>query len=72
MLTKNQDGESYTVSLRAPLSNRTGADEICSRFETGGGRKAAAGINQLNEDKKMNFIALIESYYSPLGKSIDS
>ena len=72
VLTRNQDDESYTVSLRAPLSNRTGADEICSRFETGGGRKGAAGINQLNEDKKMNFIALIESYYSPLGKSIDS
>ncbi|MEZ9670315.1 DHH family phosphoesterase [Vibrio lentus] len=72
VLTKNQDGESYTVSLRAPLSNRTGADEICSRFETGGGRKAAAGINQLTEEDKVIFISLIESYYSHLGECIDS
>lgn len=72
VLTKNQDGESYTVSLRAPLSNRIGADEICSSFDTGGGRKAAAGINQLNEENKVNFISLIESYYSFLGKYIDS
>ncbi|WP_373951141.1 DHH family phosphoesterase [Vibrio pomeroyi] len=68
VLTKNQDGESYTVSLRAPLSNRTGADEICSSFDTGGGRKAAAGINQLNENNKMNFISKIETYYSSVGE----
>ncbi|MEZ9558736.1 DHH family phosphoesterase, partial [Vibrio splendidus] len=64
VLTKNQDGDSYTVSLRAPLSNRTGADEICSSFETGGGRKAAAGINQLNELDKVSFISLLDAYYS--------
>ena len=68
VLTKNQDDESYTVSLRAPLSNRTGADEICSSFDTGGGRKAAAGINQLNENNKMNFISKIETYYSSVGE----
>ncbi|MGC9531703.1 DHH family phosphoesterase [Vibrio atlanticus] len=65
VLTKNQDGESYTVSLRAPLSNRTGADEICSGFVTGGGRKAAAGINQLSELDRGNFISLLDAYYSP-------
>jgi hypothetical protein len=27
------------------LSNKSGADELCKSFETGGGRKAAAGIN---------------------------
>ena len=37
----------YLVSVRAPLANKTGADELCRQFETGGGRKAAAGINQL-------------------------
>ncbi|MEZ8723231.1 DHH family phosphoesterase [Vibrio pomeroyi] len=68
VLTQNQDGESYTVSLRAPLSNRMGADEICSSFDTGGGRKAAAGINQLNENNKMNFISKIETYYSSVGE----
>ncbi len=63
VLTKNQDGESYTVSLRAPLSNRTGADDVCSSFETGGGRKAAAGINKLPESDKGRFIEALTKYY---------
>ncbi|MEZ9698301.1 DHH family phosphoesterase [Vibrio sp. 10N.261.46.E12] len=63
VLTKNQDGESYTVSLRAPLSNRTGADDVCSSFETGGGRKAAAGINKLPESDKERFIEALTKYY---------
>jgi len=46
LLSELDDG-SYLVSVRAPLNNRTGADELCRQFETGGGRKAAAGINQL-------------------------
>jgi hypothetical protein len=37
----------YRVSVRAPLDNKTGADELCRQFEGGGGRKAAAGINEL-------------------------
>ena len=45
MLTKSDDG--FVVSVRAPLNNKTGADELCRQFETGGGRKAAAGINSL-------------------------
>lgn len=45
MLTKTSDG--FVVSVRAPLNNKTGADELCRQFETGGGRKAAAGINAL-------------------------
>ena len=40
-------GNSYRVSVRAPMENKTGADELCRQFESGGGRKAAAGINQL-------------------------
>lgn len=64
VLTKNLDGESYTVSLRAPLSNRTGADEVCSSFETGGGRKAAAGINVLPVADKQRFIQVLTDYYS--------
>ncbi len=40
-------GDGYLVSVRAPLSNKTGADELCRQFESGGGRKAAAGINFL-------------------------
>jgi len=46
MLTEQADG-GFLVSVRAPLNNKTGADELCRQFESGGGRKAAAGINKL-------------------------
>ena len=62
VITSNIDG-SYTVSLRAPINNKTGAAELCSQFETGGGRAAAAGINQLPKEKLGNFIALVSKYY---------
>ena len=45
VLVSNAEG--YTVSVRAPLSDLSGADELCSGFATGGGRKGAAGINLL-------------------------
>jgi len=51
VLTRN--GDSYTVSVRAPKSRREGADTLCLQFETGGGRAAAAGINRL-EDKDVD------------------
>jgi len=37
----------YVVSVRAPVSTKQGADELCRQFATGGGRQAAAGINEL-------------------------
>ena len=46
LLSELDDG-SYLVSVRAPVNNRTGADEVCRQFPSGGGRKAAAGINHL-------------------------
>jgi len=46
MLT-HQDNDCFVVSVRAPINNKTGADELCRQFESGGGRKAAAGINRL-------------------------
>jgi len=55
MLTLQDDG-AYLVSVRAPLENKTGADELCRSFATGGGRKAAAGINKLPADKKGDFL----------------
>jgi hypothetical protein len=50
-------GGGYVVSVRAPLLARSGADELCSQFETGGGRKGAAGINHLPESEIGRFIA---------------
>jgi single-stranded DNA-specific DHH superfamily exonuclease len=37
----------FTVSVRVPAGGRVTADEFCRGFETGGGRKLAAGINHL-------------------------
>lgn len=50
--------DSYRVSVRAPLDNKTGADELCRQFEGGGGRKAAAGINELPEAQLERFSEL--------------
>lgn len=56
MLTRKNDG-GFLVSVRAPLSNKTGADELCRQFETGGGRQAAAGINHLPDDQYDRFMS---------------
>ena len=63
VLTLNEDN-TYLVSLRAPLNNKQGAGEICSSFNTGGGRAAAAGINALPVEDLALFISKVESHYS--------
>jgi len=63
VLTINQD-KSYTVSLRAPLNNKQGAGDICAEFPTGGGRAAAAGVNQLPQKQVNSFIEAVVNYYS--------
>lgn len=50
-------GAGYTVSVRAPLENPHGADVLCLKFESGGGRKAAAGINRLPQSDYARFVA---------------
>lgn len=55
LLTEKADG-GYLISIRAPLSTREGADELCRQFPTGGGRKAAAGINHLPASMLDEFI----------------
>ncbi len=55
VVTHNKQG-GYLISVRAPLNNKTGADDLCRQFETGGGRKAAAGINHLPVEQLDNFI----------------
>lgn len=54
----------YTVSVRAPLNNKQGADEVCIQFPTGGGRAGAAGINLLPQHMLTTFIETLDSYYS--------
>lgn len=63
LVTEMESGN-YRVSVRAPLSNKTGADELCMSFPTGGGRKAAAGINDLPKEMLGDFVAAFEDKYS--------
>ncbi|TGD74705.1 DHH family phosphoesterase [Mangrovimicrobium sediminis] len=58
-----KDNGNYLVSVRAPLSNKQGAAELCMKFPTGGGRAAAAGINDLPASELDNFVAAFSAAY---------
>ncbi len=62
VLTERPD-DSYLVSVRAPLQNKEGADALCRRFPTGGGRAAAAGINALPVEQLDAFIDAFTAAY---------
>lgn len=63
VLTEKSNGN-YLISVRAPLKNKTGADELCRRFPTGGGRAAAAGINDLPKAQLQDFIDQFSAFYT--------
>ncbi len=63
VITPNHSGN-YTVSVRAALENPQGADLLCLQFETGGGRKAAAGINHLPVDVVDYFVKTFKNHFS--------
>ncbi len=63
VLTEKSNGN-YLISVRAPLNNKTGADELCRRFPTGGGRAAAAGINDLPKNELPSFIDQFSTFFS--------
>lgn len=63
VLTEKSNGN-YLVSVRAPLRRKTGADELCRRFPTGGGRAAAAGINDLPQAMLGDFIDQFTAFYT--------
>lgn len=58
-----QRATGYSVSVRAPRSNPRGADALCLGFATGGGRAAAAGINNLAPDDLLRFIDAFRETY---------
>jgi hypothetical protein len=62
VLSHNQVG-GYLVSVRSPLNAKAGADEFCSLFDTGGGRKSAAGINHLPTNQLSDFVARFDAYF---------
>lgn len=61
ILTSNPLG-GYRVSVRAPINNKNGADDLCRLF-SGGGRKAAAGIDWLPYEQITEFIAAFQAKY---------
>ncbi|HKA44595.1 MAG TPA: acetyltransferase [Burkholderiales bacterium] len=54
----------YLVSVRAPVARPQGADALCARFDTGGGRAGAAGISFLPESELKTFFAEFEQRFS--------
>jgi hypothetical protein len=63
VLTERADG-TYLVSVRAPLQDKRGADDLCRQFPTGGGRAAAAGINALPGDQLAAFMDALSAAYA--------
>lgn len=62
VVTEKANGN-YLVSVRAPLNDKRGAVDLCRQFPTGGGRAAAAGINDLPEDMLSQFIDAFRASY---------
>lgn len=62
VLTEKANGN-FLVSVRAPQNNKTGADDICRQFPSGGGRKGAAGINDLPAQELGSFLQTLEQQY---------
>ena len=62
LLIDNGDN-TIMASIRAPLTNRTGADQLCRTFPTGGGRPAAAGINELPTEMLNEFITTFDEVF---------
>ena len=62
VLTEKSGGH-YLVSVRAPLNNKQGAAALCRQFATGGGREAAAGVNDLPAGRLDDFIHAFKKAY---------
>ena len=63
LITETDQGF-YRVSVRAPLTNKEHADTLCMKFPTGGGRKGAAGINELPVAMFDAFVEAFTATYS--------
>jgi len=62
VLTIKENGN-YLVSVRAPMTNKQGAADLCMQFPTGGGRAGAAGINDLPANSLDDFVAAFRKTY---------
>lgn len=66
ILTHMSNGN-FRVSVRAPLSTKTGADVLCREFPNGGGRQAAAGINELAKEDYDHFLQRFRASFTTAG-----
>jgi hypothetical protein len=62
ILSVDADGH-YLVSVRSGTPEHCSASGLCEQFPGGGGRRAAAGINQLPASELAPFIARFSSYF---------
>ena len=62
VLTQKSDG-SYLVSVRTADPKNKSASEFCAAFDTGGGRQAAAGINNLPVEDLAQFSKRFFTYF---------
>lgn len=62
VLTRKANGN-FLVSVRAPLNDKRDADTLCRQFPTGGGRAAAAGINDLPASELDSFVDAFSAIY---------
>ena len=59
IVSSKTDG-GYLVSVRVPRDGTTSAEEFCREFPTGGGRRTAAGINNLPAEALNDFVTAFE------------
>lgn len=64
ILTHLENGDGYRVSIRAPKNRPHGADELASRFPTGGGRASAAGVNDLPKSQVNSFCQAFDEVFA--------
>ena len=63
ILIEKSDG--YTASIRAPQNNPLNAHQVALKFETGGGRHTAAGIQHLPADQISYLEGELTRHYCP-------
>ncbi len=63
IITHHRQG-GYQISVRAPLNRPAGADALCRRYPGGGGRQAAAGVNQLPPERLDEFLRDFAASYN--------
>ncbi len=63
VVTPSADG-TWRISVRAPNARREGADELCRRWPTGGGRSGAGGVNALPKEDLDAFLDDFASHWA--------